>query len=91
MRRVSIILAAAALAAARPSAAAQTNFTTYVSVGDSLAAGVRVQLPRGDAPEPLRPRPHRAPGRRAGLPAAADLGAGDPARAARWSASFPRP
>src|SRR5678815_1246609 len=32
-----ILLAAAALAAGR--AEAQTNFTTYVSVGDSLAAG----------------------------------------------------
>jgi len=37
MRRALVLLAAAALATGR--ADAQTNFTTYVSVGDSLAAG----------------------------------------------------
>jgi lysophospholipase L1-like esterase len=41
MRRPAFVLLAAAVAAAAAAtpAAAQTNFTTYVSVGDSLAAG----------------------------------------------------
>src|SRR5947207_3599170 len=38
MRSLSVLALAVATAAAVP-AAAQTNFTTYVSVGDSLAAG----------------------------------------------------
>jgi lysophospholipase L1-like esterase len=39
MRRPALILLAAAALAAATRADAQTNFTTYVSVGDSLAAG----------------------------------------------------
>jgi hypothetical protein len=39
MRRSTFILVAAAALAAATRADAQTNFTTYVSVGDSLAAG----------------------------------------------------
>ena len=39
MRRSVLIVLAAVFVAAGP-AGAQTNFTTYVAVGDSLAAGV---------------------------------------------------
>ena len=39
MRRPAFFVLAAALSVAAIPAAAQTNFTTYVSVGDSLAAG----------------------------------------------------
>ncbi|HZM50511.1 MAG TPA: SGNH/GDSL hydrolase family protein [Vicinamibacteria bacterium] len=42
MRRSALIVLAAVFAAAGP-AGAQTNFTTYVSVGDSLAAGFESQ------------------------------------------------